>query len=104
MVASPENLLEILAQLPDDSFRIYKIQLTLDRESASHLELVHTLTSYSAAGVVWYNFVNSKGMTQPCLPWQPRPDATCEYTIEWSIESRLTHASGIPDGSDEHDG
>ncbi|WP_429284926.1 hypothetical protein [Paraburkholderia sp. GAS41] len=101
MAASPENLLEVLAQLPADGFRIYKIQLTHDREAASRLESVHALTSYSATGVIWYNFVNDEGITQPCLPWQPRPEAECAYTIEWSMAPRAVRATtNVSSGND----
>lgn len=92
LVSSPEFLLEVLTQLGDCNYRVYRLHLSRDGGAESRLEQISAIKSYHAQGVSWFSHVGADGVTRPCLSWQPAPDPDATWTTEWSCERLLeTH-------------
>ncbi len=96
LVPSPEYLLEVVGQLCGGVYRVYRLHISGSDDEVCRLELIHTIRSYRVNGVAWFCHIGVDGVAQPCLPWQPRPDASAEWTTEWTSEPVL-HASVVYD-------
>lgn len=86
LVPSPEHLLEVVGQLCGGGYRVYRLHMSGGGDEVSRLELIHTIRSYRVNGVTWFCHIGVNGVAQPCLPWQPRPDASAEWSTEWTCE------------------
>lgn len=93
LVSSPEHLLEVLDQFCGGTYRVYRLHMSGGDDEICRLELVHTIRSYRVSGVTWFCHIGVDGVTQPCLPWQPRPDASAEWSTEWTCEPVLDAAA-----------
>ena len=84
LVATPEDLLEVVGQLDAECSRVYAIQTQHEASEGCAMNAVTVLGTYRANGVRWFSYVTADGAITPCLPWQPRAGADSEWRIEWS--------------------
>ena len=85
LVPSAEYLLEVMAQVSDQGYRVYRLELG-EGEVPSRLAPICALKSYRAGGVIWFSYLEEDGVMRPCLPWQPPPADRTEWTTEWTYQ------------------
>jgi hypothetical protein len=86
LVATPEDLLDVIADMDVEHTFIYKIRAQVDAADARPLDLISAISSYRNGKMKWFAYANREGSVMPCLPWQPSPDDESELTIEWQAK------------------